>query len=58
MSTATDQLTIGLAMAVIAPLAGGGRSYWGRTAMRINPRFADTARHDRYSHSKPKGWIR
>ena len=58
MSTATDRPPIGLAMAVIAPLAGGGRSYCGRTAMRITPRFADTARHDRYSHSKPKGWTR
>ncbi len=55
MSTAADRLTIGLAMAVVSPLAGVTAA---RTAMRFTPRFADTARHARYSHSGQGEWIR
>ncbi|NOR83343.1 MAG: hypothetical protein GQ526_07590 [Ardenticatenales bacterium] len=50
MSTARDRLTIGLAMAVVSPLAAVTGVAAARTAMRFTPRFADTARHARYSH--------
>jgi len=58
MSTATDRLAIGLAMAVVSPLAVVTGVAAARTAIRFRPTFADTARHARYSHSGQGEWIR